>query len=83
LPENWCVPHSLVAASGQTSTTNLNMRLANSLSRVQWGTVSDLFERNNWTQYMHVERGRCSGMQQVGVTIFVDEELNVRRDENL
>jgi hypothetical protein len=32
---------------------------------------------------MHVERGRCPGMQQVGVTIFVDEELNVRRDVNL
>jgi hypothetical protein len=35
LPDYSCVPHSLVAASGQRTMTNLNMRLANVLLRVQ------------------------------------------------
>jgi hypothetical protein len=35
LPDYLCVPHSLVAASGQVFMTNPNMRLANTLSFVQ------------------------------------------------
>jgi hypothetical protein len=77
LPDSLCVPPSLVAASGQRTMTNLDVRLANSLFRAQWGNASSLSERNDWTQYMHVERGASPSMQRDGITMVGDVGLKV------